>query len=623
MSKKLYWHETLSVNTLENSINGKLLYGKSIGKVIYVDNDAELLFNVTFRVECILKGQDIKNRIEITDAGIKSDRIACQYLDPGNAYVVFLEKCGLNMNAYCPIDVQERLADDTTLELLEKTCRLKRNPPLDSLSNNCPSVSMPEFCHYNNISTKRKVVDYINTNDKPLFNNGTQIFHGSNKIIIKEGKLIDLIGDNPRHDKIDRSRLLQFIADSVRSLSNENNSIPISCYENNYISHGSIIPNVIPITKNLNQINRLSSSYPFVNDYSTTTKILYFRDQLSRAAFADHRIMTYNFTSENTWLTMPDGVRLSATLVIPISQRDTNENFPVLLEYKPYRKDDSFFNFNQPKIHYLAQRGFIVALVDIRGTGSSEGVLIEYEYTSQELNDCEHVIELLAGHARSNGRVGMYGLSWSAFNSLMMATLRRPPALHAVFAAHGSEDLYNNDVHYGDGILHQDEYILSVDHENALPASPDYLINEQWTNERFTRRPWIDIYLEHQLNDKFWQNHSIKYSYDNLTVPVYLLAGLYDAYRDFAINIYEHAHQISPKIKVVVGPFVHAMPEFSTRNPGPGYDGTAEMIRWFNHWLKDNDDSDDILNEPDITLFVRTSLTTGTYRYESHWPIPQ
>ncbi|CAF1098467.1 unnamed protein product [Rotaria magnacalcarata] len=176
-----------------------VVYGKSIGKVIYVDNDAELLFNVTFRVECILKGQDIKNRIEITDAGIKSDRIACQYLDPGNAYVVFLEKCGLNMNAYCPIDVQERLADDTTLELLEKTCRLKRNPPLDSLSNNCPSVSMPEFCHYNNISTKRKVVDYINTNDKPLFNNGTQIFHGSNKIIIKEGKLIDLIGDNPRN----------------------------------------------------------------------------------------------------------------------------------------------------------------------------------------------------------------------------------------------------------------------------------------------------------------------------------------------------------------------------------------------------------------------------------------
>lgn len=66
------------------------------------------------------------------------------------------------------------------------------------------------------------------------------------------------------------------------------------------------------------------------------------------------------------------------------------------------------------------------------------------------------------------------------------------------------------------------------------------------------------------------------------------------------------------------------MPEYSNRNPGPGFDGKAEMVRWFNHWLRDeSENSSDILNEPDITLFIRTSLTTGTYRYEPQWPIPQ
>lgn len=169
-----------------------------------------------------------------------------------------------------------------------------------------------------------------------------------------------------------------------------------------------------------------------------------------------------------------------------------------------------------------------MAKVDIRGTGSSEGVLIEREYTSQELDDCECIIEQLASHAKSNGRVGMYGLSWSAFNSLMMATLRKPPALRAIFAAHGSEDLYKNDIHYMDGILHQDEYILSVDHENALPATPDYVMDEKWLTQRFNTRPWIDVYLENQLDDEFWRAHSIKYAYKNLTIPVYLLAGLYD-----------------------------------------------------------------------------------------------
>lgn len=236
----------------------------------------------------------------------------------------------------------------------------------------------------------------------------------------------------------------------------------------------------------------------------------------------------YEFTTENIWLLMPDGIRLSATLTIP-EPTYHDETFPVLLEYKPYRKDDSFYHYNQPNNHYLAKRGFIVAIVDIRGTGSSEGFLIEHEYTTQELDDCEHVIEQLANHSLSNGRVGMFGISWSAFNSLMMATVRRPHALRAIFAAHGSEDLYNNDIHYGNGILHQDEYILSVDHKNALPASPNYSMDEQWIKQRFTRRPWIDFYLEHQSDSSFWRKNSIKYAYDNLTIPVYLVAGLYDA----------------------------------------------------------------------------------------------
>ena len=86
------------------------------------------------------------------------------------------------------------------------------------------------------------------------------------------------------------------------------------------------------------------------------------------------------------------------------------------------------------------------------------------------------------------------------------------------------------------------------------------------------------------------------------------------------MRIYENARHISPKIKVLVGPFVHAMPESINRNPGPGFDGKGDMVRWFNYWLKDINDTN-IISEPDITLFIRTNLTTGFYRYESEWPI--
>jgi hypothetical protein len=46
-----------------------VVYGESLAKQIYLETDTELLFNITFRVDCIFKGKDIGNRIEITEAG--------------------------------------------------------------------------------------------------------------------------------------------------------------------------------------------------------------------------------------------------------------------------------------------------------------------------------------------------------------------------------------------------------------------------------------------------------------------------------------------------------------------------------------------------------------------------
>jgi len=45
---------------------------------------------------------------------------------------------------------------------------------------------------------------------------------------------------------------------------------------------------------------------------------------------------------------------------------------------------------------YFLRRGYAVARVDIRGTGNSEGRLVEYEYSEQEQRDGEDVIAWLA-----------------------------------------------------------------------------------------------------------------------------------------------------------------------------------------------------------------------------------
>ena len=144
-----------------------VVYGEVVGKRVYLDSDTELLFNVSFRVDCILKGPDIQSPIEITDAGkrhllvlhcipvvhlspvfigIKSGHTACQWLDPGYLYVVFLEKWGVHANGYRPLDFQERLVDDVTTDELQKTCGLKRIPPLYSATDRCPQVSNSTYC---------------------------------------------------------------------------------------------------------------------------------------------------------------------------------------------------------------------------------------------------------------------------------------------------------------------------------------------------------------------------------------------------------------------------------------------------------------------------------------------
>jgi uncharacterized protein len=193
----------------------------------------------------------------------------------------------------------------------------------------------------------------------------------------------------------------------------------------------------------------------------------------------------YEFFLENSTLEMKDGVRLAVTYYRPVAKKP-RETFPVIMEMLPYRKDDFFALGDYEYGSYFAKRGYVVARVDVRGTGGSEGGIPESEYSEAEISDAEELIAQLSKKSWSNGNVGMYGLSWSAFNSLMTAH-RKPPALKAIIAAHGSTDLFYNDVHYIDGALHIDSYAHQIDTDNSMPQSPDYRIDEDYFRNRFDR----------------------------------------------------------------------------------------------------------------------------------------
>ncbi len=328
---------------------------------------------------------------------------------------------------------------------------------------------------------------------------------------------------------------------------------------------------------------------------------------------------TFDVRLEETTIRMPDGTKLAADIWRPKGKGDT-ARFPVLLEYLPYRKTESRGD-RYPLYAYFVRRGYVVARVDIRGTGNSEGRLIPYEYSDIENQDGGTVIAWLAKQPYSNGKVGMFGISWGGFNSIHMA-MRRPPALKTIIAVDATDDLYQDDVHFMDGIMHLDDWEMHQDLSNAVPGAPDFKIDEQFFQDRFDTPPWGLTYKRQQRDGPFWDRTSLKTRYDAIQIPTLVIGGWYDGYRDSVPRMLEH---LKAPVKGIIGAWNHTFPH--EPYPKPGFEFRHEAVRWFDYWLKGRDTG--VMEEPRLAVYVRDWHPPGPYldtapghwRYEDGWPI--
>ena len=263
----------------------------------------------------------------------------------------------------------------------------------------------------------------------------------------------------------------------------------------------------------------------------------------------------------------------------------------------------------------------MVARVDIRGTGNSQGRTIPYEYSEIELSDGDAVIAWLAKQDWSNGNVGMFGISWGGFNSIQMA-VRKPPALKAFVALMATEDLYQEDVHYMDGIIHIDSWMMSHDLSNAMPGAPEFRLDEDWLRNRFEVEPSVFTYMREQRDGSFWDRASARDKYEQIQIPGYYIGGWYDGYRDSPPRMLEH---VKAPVKAMIGPWDHYYPHNAW--PAPQVEWRYEAVRWFDQWLKGIDTG--ILDEPRFAVYVRdwhppgpgVDEIPGHWRWEEGWPI--
>ena len=312
-----------------------------------------------------------------------------------------------------------------------------------------------------------------------------------------------------------------------------------------------------------------------------------------------------------------DGVRLSATLYMPDNAK-ADEKFPALLEYLPYRKDDATVARDYPIHKYFAAHGYVSVRVDIRGFGTSEGTPTEREYSEQEQLDGEQVIAWLAAQTWCNGKVGMFGISWGGFNSIQMA-MRHPPALKAILAVDATEQLFHDDIHYIDGMMHFDEFELNMDLAPSMTGAPDYSLDEKILGPRFDSAPWSLLYFKHQRDGQFWSAPVRPLS--EITIPCFLIGGLLDGYRDSIPRMFEH---VKAPLKAILGPWNHTFP--NDAEPGPQIEWRDQALRWWDHWLKRHHTG--IMEEPPLSIYMQDwhapdphlKTVPGKWRGEIAWP---
>jgi uncharacterized protein len=325
-----------------------------------------------------------------------------------------------------------------------------------------------------------------------------------------------------------------------------------------------------------------------------------------------------------SWIPMEDGVRLAASLFLPEGV-EAGGTAPVVLEALPYRKDDATASYRTEYERLCGEYGYAVARVDLRGTGSSEGAAFD-EYPASEQADLCQVIGWLAAQPWSSGSVGMYGTSYSGFNSLQVAA-ERPPALKAIIAIYASDDRYTDDVHYTGGavkLLDLVDYPLYMVALNALPpvpaiGGPDW--RERWRERVEGLEPWLLRWLEEQLDGPYWRQGSLRPDYQRIACPTMLVAGWADGYRNATFRVIE---RLAAPSRLLFGPWSHTATDASL--PGPRIDLVPEMVRWWDRWLHGRRNG--VEEGPPVTLFVRHAARPapdldeqpGVWRDEPAWP---
>lgn len=347
---------------------------------------------------------------------------------------------------------------------------------------------------------------------------------------------------------------------------------------------------------------------------------------------------------KNMSIPLSDGTPLMCNVFRP----DLPGYYPVIMSFGVYGKDIHFedgFNPQWQKLkavypeidqgdssgEYLRWEvpdperwvpdGFVIVVVDSRGSGMSPGYLDLY--SPRETQDYYEAIEWAGVQSWSNGKVGLLGISYLAIKQWQVAALQ-PPHLAAMIPWEGAVDHYRDLLRHG-GILSNSftqawwpRQILVNQHGNGQTTHIDRQTQQITTGEPLSaqqlmgnRADYPAEIAKRYLWDAWFSDHTAQL--DRITVPLLSAANWGGAGIHLRGNFMGYAGSRSAEKWL----FAHIGTHYESFYL-PHY--VAIQKRFFNHYLRG--EKNGWSEEPRVQLAIRQVDGTAQMRKTTDWPIP-
>ncbi|QBS41691.1 CocE/NonD family hydrolase [Nocardia sp. CS682] len=259
----------------------------------------------------------------------------------------------------------------------------------------------------------------------------------------------------------------------------------------------------------------------------------------------------------------------------------------------------------------LIKSGYTQVVVDVRGTGFSQGIWDLLRYREQQ--DTVEVIDWAARQPWSTGDIGMNGVSYSGLNQLQVAA-KNPPALKAIFPVVPSRNPFRDLVAPGGslGVTFMPAWLAAVNGGKLVPDLASVLRGQfdmKWLMDRLADPfTFVDALVNvlitpdiNQLSPKVQEvlhsDSSFRQAWETdpsrITVPTFVTGGWHDVFVNSQADVYRRIPLPPGQKQLFVGDGYHISNGNESGRPGLPPRMDVLQRAWFDKWLKGIDNGID------------------------------